>query len=269
MREHMMMFQEKKPRNLVQTIERVARILDIMSLSAQGISLKELSTKVDLPKGTTHRLLSSLAYFGYVRQSSDSKNYQLGFKLVELGSHILDQLDLRAQSKPYLVKLSQKTKETVHLVIMDQNEALYIDKVENSEKRGGLQMVSRVGLRVPVHCSSVGKVLLIGLSEGALEEIVKEKDLVKRTDSTITDLVKLKAHIKTVRAQGYAFDDEENEKGIRCVGAPIYGQRGQVIAAISISGPTIRITKQLLEKTLKNAVMKTALDISREFGYQE
>ena len=130
-------------------------------------------------------------------------------------------------------------------------------------------MVSRVGLRVPVHCSSVGKVLLVGLSEGALEEIVKEKDLVKRTDNTITDLVKLKAHIKTVQAQGYAFDDEENEKGIRCVGAPIYDQRGQVIAAISISGPTIRITKQLLEKTLKNAVIKTALDISREFGYQE
>jgi DNA-binding IclR family transcriptional regulator len=130
-------------------------------------------------------------------------------------------------------------------------------------------MVSRVGLRIPLHCSSVGKVLLADLSEGALEEIVKEKDLVKRTDNTITDLVKLKAHIKTVWAQGYAFDDEENEKGIRCVGAPIYNQQGQVIAAISISGPTIRITKQLLKKTLKNAVIKTALDISREFGYQE
>ena len=185
----MMMLREKKPRNLVQTIERVARILDIMSPSAQGISLKELSTKAGLPKGTTHRLLSSLAYFGYVRQSSDSKNYHLGFKLVELGSHILDKLDLRAQTKPYLVKLSQKTKETVHLVIMDQNEALYIDKVENDEKPGGLQMVSRVGLRIPLHCSSVGKVLLADLSEGALEEIVKEKDLVKRTDNTFTELV--------------------------------------------------------------------------------
>jgi len=257
-----------KPNNLVQTIERVSTIFDVMAKSAQGISLKELSAKVGLPKGTTHRLLTSLAYFGYVRQASESKNYRLGFKLVELGNRLLDHLDLRAQARPFLINLCKKTKETVHLVILDKNEALYVDKVVSDEKPGGLQMVSRVGLRVPVHCSSVGKVFLAQYSDQEFERFVQEKGLEKRTENTITNTEKLKHHLKEIYRQGYAVDDEENEKGIRCVGAPIFNQQGQVIAAVSISGPTVRISKKIIQETMKNEVMKTASDISREIGYR-
>ena len=263
-----MLFHEQKPGNLVQTIERVATIFDVMAQNTQGISLKELSARVSLPKGTTHRLLSSLAYFGYVRQVSENRNYQLGFKLVELGNRLLDQLDVRAQARPFLVRLSKRTKETVHLVVFDQNEALYVDKVESDEKPGGLQMVSRVGLRIPAHCSSVGKVFLAQLSESELDTLIKEKGLTKRTENTIADPEKLKQHLKGIRQKGYAVDDEENEKGIRCVGAPIFNQRAQVIAAISISGPTVRITKKIIQQTLTKEVVRTALDISREMGYQ-
>ena len=264
-----MLVPEKKPGNLVQTIERVSTIFDVMAQSAQGISLKELSAKVGLPKGTTHRLLSSLAYFGYVRQLSESKNYQLGFKLVELGNRLLDQLDLRAQARPFLTRLCKRTGETVHLVVLDQNEALYVDKVESDEKPGGLKMVSRVGSRMPAHCSSVGKVFLSQLSDKELERLIKRKRLEKRTANTITDTDKLKHHLKIIRRKGFAVDDEENEKGIRCVGAPIFNQQGQVIAAISLSGPTVRITKKIMQQTLKNEVIRTASDISREFGYQK
>jgi len=263
-----MLFPEQKPGNLVQTIERVSTIFDVMAQSAQGISLKELSAKVGLPKGTTHRLLSSLAYFGYVRQVSENKNYQLGFKLVELGNRLLDQLDLRGQTRPFLIDLCKRTRETVHLVVLDQNEALYIDKVESDEKPGGLQMVSRVGSRMPMHCSSVGKVFLAQLSDQELDALIKKNGLKKRTANTITDTDKLKHHLKVIRQKGFAVDDEENEKGIRCVGAPIFNQQGQVIAAISISGPTVRITKKIMQQTLKNEVIRTASDISREFGYQ-
>ncbi|MGD2184862.1 MAG: IclR family transcriptional regulator [Desulfobacterales bacterium] len=263
-----MLFHEQKPGNLVQTIERVATIFDVMAQSVQGISLKELSAKVGLPKGTTHRLLASLAYFGYVRQVSESKNYQLGFKLVELGNRLLDQLDLRTQARPFLINLCKRTNETVHLVILDQNEALYVDKVESDEKPGGLQMVSRIGSRMPAHCSSVGKVFLAQLSDSELDTLIKEKGLIKRTVNTISDPDKLKQHLKGIRQKGYAVDDEENEKGIRCVGAPIFNRQGQVIAAISISGPTVRITKKVIQQNLKNEVIRTALDISGEFGYQ-
>jgi DNA-binding IclR family transcriptional regulator len=130
-------------------------------------------------------------------------------------------------------------------------------------------MVSRVGLRVPAHCSSVGKVFLAQFSQQELETLVQEKGLEKRTENTITNTEKLKHHLKAIYRQGYAVDDEENEKGIRCVGAPIFNQQGQVIAAVSISGPTVRISKKIVQETLKNEVMKTASDISREFGYQE
>lgn len=263
------MLREEKPNNLVQTIERVATIFDVMAQSAHGISLKELSAKVGLPKGTAHRLLSSLAYFGYVRQASESKNYHLGFKLVELGNLLLDQLDLRAQARPFLIKLSKKTKETVHLVVLDQNEALYIDKVVSNDKPGGLQMVSRVGLRVPAHCSAVGKLLIAHLSEKGVNDLILLKGLSQRTRNTITDPDHLKTHLKIVREQGYAIDNEENEKGIRCVGAPIFDQQGQAIAAISISGPAARITKQLVQNFLKKEVIKTAQAISRELGYTD
>jgi IclR family KDG regulon transcriptional repressor len=263
-----MLSREQKPGNLVQTIERVANIFEVMAQNTQGISLKELSARVSLPKGTIHRLLSSLAYFGYVRQASESKNYQLGFKLVELGNSLLNQLDVRVQARPFLVGLSKGIKETIHLVVFDQNEALYVDKVESDEKLGGLQMVSRVGTRIPAHCSSVGKVFLAHLSDSQLDTLIKEKGLTKRTKNTITDPEKLKQHLKIIRQQGYAVDDEENEKGIRCVGAPIFNQRGQVIAAISISGPAVRITQKIIQQTLRKEVLQTALDISREMGYQ-
>jgi IclR family KDG regulon transcriptional repressor len=263
-----MLSHEQKPGNLVQTIERVANIFEVMAQNTQGISLKELSARVSLPKGTIHRLLSSLAYFGYVRQVSESKNYQLGFKLVELGNRLLNQLDVRMQARPFLVGLSKEIKETIHLVVFDQNEALYVDKVESNEKSSGLQMVSRVGLRIPAHCSSVGKVFLAHLSDSELDTLIKEKGLKKRTKNTITDPEKLKQHLKVIRQQGYAVDDEENEEGIRCVGAPIFNQRGQVIAAISISGPTVRITQKIIQQTLRKEVIQKALDISREMGYQ-
>ncbi len=108
--------QSLKPNNLVQTIERASSILDILGQSPQGISIRELSAKINLPKGTTHRLLSSLSYFGYVRQDSKTRNYFLGFKLVELGNLLLSQLDLRKEAEPFLKDLAERTKETVHMV---------------------------------------------------------------------------------------------------------------------------------------------------------
>ena len=258
-----------KPNNLVQTIERASSILDILGQSSQGISIRELSTKIKLPKGTTHRLLSSLSYFGYVRQDPKTRNYFLGFKLVELGNLLLSQLDLRKEAEPFLRDLAERAKETVHMVLLDRNEIVYIDKVETDQHTGGLRMASRVGLRNPAHSCAVGKVLLADLSEEGLNNFIKEKDLFKRTENTITDPIQLKEHLKLVRKQGFAIDDEENEKGIRCVAAPIYNEVSRAVAAISISGPAFRITKKIIQETMKREVMETALKISQTLGFRE
>ena len=256
-----------KPSNLVQTIERASLILDILGTSPQGLSIGGLSEKTGFPKGTTHRLLTSLAYFDYVRQDSMTKNYHLGFKLVELGNRLLNQIDIRTEAHPYLIELAERTKETVHMVILDRNEALYVDKVDASAHAGGLRMVSMLGSRIPTHCSAVGKAMLAFLPEERLVSIVKDKGLPRRTENTITDIEELKKHLQLIREQGYAFDDEENERGIKCVGAPIQDQSGKVKAAISISVPSIRIRTETLLTTFKDQVVETAMKISQKLGY--
>jgi len=257
-----------KPNNLVQTIERASSILDILGQSPDGISIRELSSKIKLPKGTIHRLLSSLSYFGYVRQDPKTRNYLLGFKLVELGNLLLNQLDLRKEAEPFLKDLAERTKETVHMVLLDRNEVVYIDKVETDQHTSGLRMASRVGLRNPAHSSAVGKVLLAHFSEEELNNFTKEKGLLKRTENTITDPGRLREHLSIVRAQGYAIDDEENEKGIRCVAAPIYNEVGKPVAAMSISGPAFRITKKVIQESLKKEAMETALKVSQRLGFR-
>ena len=258
-----------KPSNLVQTIERVSSILDMLAQSVQGISIRELSSAIGLPKGTTHRLLSSLSYFGYVRQDPKTRNYFLGLKFVELGQTLLGQLDLRKEAEPFLRDLAERTNETIHLVILDRNEIVYIDKVETDRNPSGLKMASRIGLRNPAHSSAVGKMILANFSEEELQSFFKEKTLVRRTENTITDPILLREHLKTVRKQGYAIDDEENEKGIRCVAAPIYNEIGKTVAAISITAPAFRVTKKVIQDTLKREVMETALRISERLGYRE
>lgn len=256
-----------KPANLVQTIARVSLILDTLAQYPQGISLGDLAAKVDLPKGTAHRLLSSMAYFQFVRQEPASRYYYLGFKLVELGNLLLDQIDMRSEARPILHNLAEKVQETVHLVVRDNDKALYIDKVAHPA-RGGLQMVSRLGAHIPLHCSSVGKVLLAYLKEDQVDRILYTSGLPYRTPNTIIDAEKLKKHLEEIRTQGFAIDDEENEIGIRCVAAPIRNGSGSVEAAVSISGPATRMTKAYIVETLKNHVCETAWEISHKLGYR-
>jgi IclR family transcriptional regulator, KDG regulon repressor len=257
-----------KPSNLVQTIERVSRILDLVSRSSQGVSIRDLSDELKLPKGTVHRLLLSLSYFGYIKQDINTKKYLLGLKLLELGNLIINQLDLRKLAEPLLKELVENTRETVHMVILDNNEVVYIDKIETEESTGGLKMASMVGSRNPAHCSAVGKVLLSYSSEEEIGTLIQEKGLSRKTSHTITDPFQLKEQLSIVRNQGYAIDDEENEEGIRCVAAPIFNDKGKAVSAISLSGPAFRVTKKLIQDSLKKEVTKTALEISKRLGFK-
>ena len=269
LRNERMPFRKPKPKNLVQAIERASFLLNILGQNPQGISIRNLSLEVKLPKATTHRLLSSLLYFGYVRQDPNTRNYFLGFKLVELGNLLLNQLDIRKEAELSLRQLAEKTRETVHMVFLDHDEIVYVEKVEGDRNPGGLRMGSRVGLRSPAHCCAVGKVLLSFLPEDDLDRLLKKRKLVPRTENTIITLPQLKEHLKTVRMQGYAMDDEENEKGIRCVAAPIYDESGNAVAAVSISGPAFRVTRKGATEDLKDQAIQTALTISRRLGYRD
>jgi DNA-binding IclR family transcriptional regulator len=258
-----------QPRNraTVQAIERGCRILDFLSKDKRGYSIQDLSSELDLPKPTVHRILSTLRHFGYVTQDETSKEYRLGFRLVELGYTVLDQVDLRKVAEPLLDQLASVVQETVHLVILDQGESVYLDKVEKVSDPKSLRMVSRIGMRNYAHSCAVGKVLLASLPAPERDEIIAQKGLPRMTKNTIVSSRQLDKHLADVKTQGYAVDNEENEEGIRCVAAPIKNDRGEVIAAVSISGPSVRLTENRISGELRTHVMKTASEISEKLGY--
>ena len=259
---------QSKPNNLVQTIERVSLILERVGQNSQGMSIKDLSAGLNLPKGTIHRILSSLSYFGYIRQDPETKIYFLGLKLMDLNAQLSNQLDFRKVAEPVLRDLAEKTKQTAHLVILDRDEVVYVEKIETQQQAGGLKMASRVGSRNPMHSSAVGKVLLSYFSEEALEDFLQKKGLPRRTANTITDPEGFRDHLKIVRSRGYAIDDEENEQGIRCVGAPIFDRKERPVAAISVSGSVFQMTKKAVNDVMKGEVMAAAAEISRRLGFR-
>jgi IclR family transcriptional regulator, KDG regulon repressor len=261
-------FTPTKPNNLVQTIERVAQILEMVGQNPQGMSIRDLSSGLNLPKGTIHRLLSSLSYFGYIHQDTETKCYYLGLKLMELGAQLGTQLDFRKVAEPILRDLAEKTKQTAHMVILDRNEVVYIEKIESQQPAGGLKMASRVGSRNPVHSSAVGKALLSYSSEETIERFLSEKGLPRRTANTITDPDLFRKHLRVVRNQGYAVDDEENEQGIRCLGSPIFDGKGKPVAAISVSGPAFQMTRKVVQDVIRKEVVAAAAEISRRLGFQ-
>ena len=260
---------QSKPNNLVQTIERVSLILEMVGQNSQGMSIRDLSAGLNLPKGTIHRILSSLAYFGYIRQDPETKIYFLGLKLMDLNAQLSNQLDFRKVAEPILRDLAERTKQTAHLVILDRNEVVYVEKIETQQPAGGLKMASRVGSRNPAHSSAVGKILLSCFSEEAVEDFLQKKGLPRRTANTITDPDAFREHLKSVRRQGYAMDDEENEQGIRCLGAPIFDGKGRPVAAISVSGSVFQMTKKAIHDVMKGEVMAAAAEISQRLGFQE
>jgi DNA-binding IclR family transcriptional regulator len=258
---------EKRPGNLIQTVERVSLILDRVGQNPQGVSIKELSSGLNLPKGTIHRILSSLSYFGYIRQDAVTKNYSLGLKLIELASLLSGQLDLRRVAEPILRELAETTGETAYMVVLDGSEVVYIEKIESQQLTGGLKMASKVGSRNPLHSCAVGKTLLSFFPEQELDRLIRKKGLPRRTGNTITNPERLKAQLRVVRAQGYAVDDEENEEGIRCLAAPVFDEKGRPVAAISVSGPAVRVTKRIIQDVFRKEVMKAASEISRRLGF--
>lgn len=248
----------------VQVLERTIKVTEAMAKYPYGMALTDISKDTGLNKSTVFRILATLQNHGYIMQDNDGK-YKLGYKFLELSSAVLDRLDIRKIAHPYLEELSKITGEVVHLVILDGYEGVYIDKVDNPS--GTIRMYSQVGKRIPLHCTSVGKVLLSAMHKEEVEEVIKAKGLPKRTENTITSADRLFEELAKIKDSGYAIDDIENEEGIRCVAAPILNYNGDTVAAVSISGPTLRVTKERLPELI-HLLKNYTFNISKELGYE-
>lgn len=249
--------------NTVQTLDRALEILETVATEGRGLGVTELSKRVGLHKSTVHRILHTLMQWGYVEKSWEGDKYRLGMKVVDLGSIYLNNIQLKTEALPYLRELREKSQQPVHLARLEGGEVVYIDKIDVINS---IRMYSQIGRRVPVHCTALGKAMAAYLSLGEVEEIIEKKGLSKITQNTITSKQRFIEELKLTRERGYAFDDEENEIGIRCISAPIFDYRGQVIAAVSTSGPKEIFTDEKICE-IKDHVIDTARKISMRMGY--
>lgn len=250
---------------MVKSVDRALRIISLVSQNKDGLGVTELASQIELNKSSIYKILSTLVSHGFIEQDQTTKKYRLGYKYLELGSLLLDSIDLRSQARVYLEELERQTNEVIHLVVFDQGEVYYIEKLEGNET---LRTHSKIGRRAPIHCTSVGKVILAHLTEQEVEAIIQKQGLPKHTENTITDKAAFLVELQKIYKQGYAVEIEENEAGISCIAAPIFDHLGRVTAAVSISGPTLRMTTERLHD-LQELIKKNGKKISARLGYTE
>jgi IclR family transcriptional regulator, KDG regulon repressor len=248
--------------NLTQTVLKALDVLECVAFADHPLSAPEVARLCGMSRPTAYRLLTTLLMRGYLALA-DEGNYTLGTKSLSVSRRLLASLDLFELSKPDLQALSEATNETSHLAILDGTEMLYINKVESSQS---IRMHSTVGSRNPLYCTAMGKAVLANLSEEERAGLLDRLTLMPRTPQTITDKNILLEHLQQVRRRGFAVDDLESEEGVRCLGAPIFGHSGRVMAAVSISGPAYRLSAARLHD-LAPLVLKTANSISNKLGH--
>jgi len=246
----------------VQVIDRVFDILELLVVEGKGLGVTEISKKLGLSKSTVHRILNGIASRGYLEKSEDGI-YSLGIQFVELASRRLNNVELVTESRPYLQELTNIIKQSSHLAILDECDAVYIDKVELIKN---IRLYSQIGKRIPIYCSALGKSLLLDKSDEVILEKFEKCKLDKLTENTKIDSQEFLQEIRISRRVGYTVDNEEHDEGIRCIAAPIYDYRNKIVAAISTAGPCNLISKEQ-EAYISDLVKKYALLISKRLGY--
>jgi DNA-binding IclR family transcriptional regulator len=248
----------------VQVIDRAFSILDALAGNEASLSAVELGQRLKLNKTTVHRLLAVLEYNRFVERDRESGRYRLGLKLVEMGAIALSRVDLHRLARPFVEKLAAETGETAHLGILRQNEVI---SLVNAEGRHSLRTPSTVGRRSPVHCTSLGKVLLAFQPKTVIDGVLRVYRFKAYTRQTIRSVTRFRRELARVQQAGYALDDEEFEDGLTCIGAPVWDHSGKVVAAISIAGPAFRIKAARMPELIRT-VIQTADGLSASLGHQ-
>jgi IclR family transcriptional regulator, acetate operon repressor len=247
----------------VQSLVRALTLLNRIAESPdEGATLSDLAQQVGLPASTAHRLLITLEQERYVRFSADRRLWTVGVQAFVSGCAFIKTRSLVGLARPRLRQLMEESGETVNLASEDKGEAVYLAQVECRQM---MRVFARPGARVPMHCSAVGKAIFSATSDKAISKILHQHGMPRLTPKTITTPAALRAELIRVRAQGYAVDDEEHAVGLRCISAPIFDETGDVVAAVSVSGPLARIDEARLSQ-LGQMVVEAARAISAEMG---
>lgn len=247
----------------VKSLVKALNILEVLSEEEPPYTLTQLSRRLHLHVSTVHRLLVNLLRHGFVEEDPLSGGYQLSFRVLRMGLRVLDRLDFRRVALPLLRELNQRTKETVHLAILQENRAISIEKFDSPQPVG---LDARLGGVRPLHCTGVGKMLLAYQSEEMLNQLAHAPGLERLTPHTITSLPQLRRDLERIREQGYAVDQEEAVEGLRCVAGPVFDHTGRIVAAFSVAGPATRLTSARIPE-IARLVRETSQQIAYRLGF--
>lgn len=248
---------------IIQSVERALAILDLFDEYHVELPITEISKRMGLHKSTVHSLLKTLQEHRYIDQSAKNGKYRLGMKLLERSGQLMQSLDIGRVAQVVLADIAEQTGQTTNLVILDGNEGVYIQKVEGAKS---VIRYSRIGKRIPLHCSAVGKVLAAFLSEEQLTNLIRGYDYRPMTDHTILSEAEFLQELGNVRSRGYAVDDEENEPGVRCLAVPVRDHTGEVKAAMSISMLIARVAPEDYA-AYETLMLKKGQELSVQMGY--
>jgi IclR family acetate operon transcriptional repressor len=247
----------------VKSLVKALTILEVLADEEPPYTLTQLSRRLHLHVSTVHRLLVNLLRHGFVEEDRVSGGYQLSYRVLRMGLRVLDQLDFRRAAQPLLRDLNVRTKETVHLAILQETQAISIDKFDSPQPVG---LDARLGGIMPLHCTGVGKTLFAYQSEEMQNRIAQSPGFKRMTARTITSLPQLRKELEQIRGQGYTVDQEEAVEGLSCVAGPIFNHLGHVVAAFSVAGPATRLTSARIPE-IAQLVRATSRQISYRLGY--
>ncbi|GAB1482651.1 DNA-binding transcriptional regulator KdgR [Treponema sp.] len=251
------------PGKNISAVERAFVIVEKLALVSSS-SLEELARATKLAKPTVYRFLLTLRELGYTRKD-EADRWFLTMKLFAIGSKTLDHIDLPRVARPIAARLSAELGETVHMGVLDEGEALYILKIESKYT---IRMYSRVGKKIPLYCTAIGKLLLADLDHETRKALIASLKLVPFTPQTLRDAAALEAELEKIRGQLWSTDAEEHEQGILCLAAPIRDHEGRTIAALSTSWPVFRFEAARREEYIAR-IQEAAAEISAVLGAED
>jgi DNA-binding IclR family transcriptional regulator len=246
----------------VQALDRAFAVLDLLGESEVPLGLAQVASALQLHKSTAHRFLMVLERHHMVERTGNGK-FRLGLRLFEYGNRAIEQYDLRERAQPHLRRLVSETNETAHLCILEQAHIIYLDKLEPMRS---VRMITRVGASNPVHCTSVGKAILAFMPAERIAEVIRKTRFERFTSRTITSADAFRAEIEKTHRRGYAVDDEELEEGLRCIAVPILDAQKFPVAAVSVSGPSFRVTAKKLPE-IAHHLLQCVRGISMDMGF--
>ncbi len=255
------MEKEKRPQD---SSLKAIDILEVLkSAGHNGMGITAIAEAAGLNKSTVHRIILALTKRDYAIRNDETKKYKLGFKMSQFGGALLDSLDVRTIANPYLVELGRTVGETIHLVQLDGNQGVYIDKIDSPHSVG---LQSFIGKRVMLHCNASGKVMLAYMDITKREQILNEAGMPRRTPRTITERDALEEELHTIKELGYAWNKSEDRDDVVSIAAPVLDSKHNLVCAVAVAGPKYRFTEDIASKAIPS-LLKTTTLISGEMGH--